>query len=243
MTQRNTVILKESSPLLRYVGLSWSLFLIEYLYLGGMCHGLVLKNGHQKNTCHIEIGLHAQYWEGLCGHLKRKNLPLWTHLTSASQLWLWNLKRQSSWFNIAKRMRQFPTRSNSHNCLEFEVPTMGPYTLIATTLLAQIWFPWRRCTSWTKGVFLKVRNVYLGNNTISNLVARVERLVVLHKPPWMACGIQDDSCFNQSAVFTCNKWFWWIMVYSLDLHNPHKLMSLDEHLPLPFQGWPLPQTF
>lgn len=77
MTQQNTVILKESNPILRYVGLSWSLFLINHLYLSGMCHGLVLKNGHQKNTCHIKIRLHAQNWEGLCGQFKeKKNLPL-----------------------------------------------------------------------------------------------------------------------------------------------------------------------
>lgn len=112
---------------------------------------------------------------------------------------------------------------------------MGPYTFIATTLSAQNLIPMEEMHFTNQKCFLKVRNVYLGNNTISNLVARVERLVVLHKPPWMACGIQDDSCFNQSAVFTCNKWFWWIMVYSLDLHNPHKVMSLMSTCPFPFK--------
>ena len=49
---------------LRYVDLMWSLFLIRYLYFNfkwsDIMPRFVVKNGHQKNTCHNEIGLYAR---------------------------------------------------------------------------------------------------------------------------------------------------------------------------------------
>ena len=67
------------------MGLTWSLCLLRYLYLGGIWQGLYLRSGHPNDMCYDEIGLCAQncrhhsrfnskhhYWEGLYDRLKRK---------------------------------------------------------------------------------------------------------------------------------------------------------------------------
>ena len=46
--------------IVRYAGLSWSLFLIETAIFEWCVVGCGSKNGYQKNMCLKEIGLHAQ---------------------------------------------------------------------------------------------------------------------------------------------------------------------------------------